>query len=368
MAEPGPAPPDEGAAATGSEVAVPELPITESGACDWPRGTAQRARHSSRRWPRAGRPGRFLPCDWAASRCPAFNWLPPLRGSSPLSHLICCWCRPHTRQRFLLASLPFTHFKPRLFRDVQLDHWPAAPFAPIGFEALPIRPFPAVNWLSYAGRGSDALSAFPIGSAERKGRARHPAASRRLVDPPLNPAPRQEGLVELLFVRSGAATGRAEVPGGPGRDRAAPGGGSGGRGSSGAAPGAGRDSRRRAGPGEERRAGPCPPDRGCRELDARSPRGSAAPGAVGVSVLSGGAPCHVVPGVTEALLWGSMTPPGVRAPVSNPPVWGAGEGATEPPALPRGGLRGSRVPHPPVSAPGAPSRTCLCSGPAAGRG
>lgn len=344
MAGPGPAPPAEGAAATGSEVAVPELPITESGACDWPRGTAQRARHSSRRRPRAGRPGRFLPCDWAARRCPAFNWLPPPRGSASLSHLICCWCRPPTLQRFLLASLPFTHFKPRLFRGVHLAHWPAAPFAPIGFEALPIRPFPAVNWLCHAGRSSDALSPFPIGSAERKGRARHFAASRRLVEPPLNPAPRQEGLVELLFVRSGAATGRAEVPGGPDRDRdrAAPGGGSGGRGSSGAALGCGRDSRGR-GPGRV----PLPGAAGSWMPAARPPRSRGGLGPMG------GGPCRGAPGVTEACGLRCQTRP-------------CGERGRER-RSPRGGCGAPVFPTPRVGT-GAPSRTCWCSGPAAGRG
>lgn len=120
--------------------------ITRSSACDWPRGTAQRSRHSSRRWPRVGRVGSLLPTDWAMRGLLRSDWLPLLRGSSPLGHLICRWCRPPARWRLPLASRPVTQLNPRLLHDFPPPaigrsphlYWPAyCPSArsppPIGF-------------------------------------------------------------------------------------------------------------------------------------------------------------------------------------------------------------------------------------------
>lgn len=119
-----------------------------------------------------------------------------------------------------------------------------------------------------------------------------------------------------------------------------------------AAPGPGRDSRGRV-----------PRGRGSLEVDARSRRG-AGPSARGERVP--GVPC-ARPGVTEVLGGAQIPPPGVRAPVSNPPARGRGAGVTEPPPLPRGGCEAPVAPTPRDGTRGSVC-TPLCSGPAARAG
>lgn len=168
-----------------------ELSIMGSASCDWPRHTAPSPCHSSRRRPRVGRAGRLLPCDWATRQRSVFLLALATAGVLPLRSPYLLLVPPLALRRFPLASPPVTHLKPRLPHGVPAGHWPAAPLASIGLEALPIRPLPRRRLASSHGAGRVTLSSlFPLVLPGGRG---VPAASLRAADwrsrPLIPPAP-----------------------------------------------------------------------------------------------------------------------------------------------------------------------------------
>lgn len=98
-------------------------------------------------------PGGLCPVIGRRGSVLCFYWLLPWQGSSPLGHLICCWCRPPRCGASRWPRAPSLTSNPASFMAFPPAIGRPLPSLPLASRRCPSALFPVADWLLHTGRG-----------------------------------------------------------------------------------------------------------------------------------------------------------------------------------------------------------------------